>query len=75
MPLPVVFATATSATGAMLDEDFNAVGLLGTIPCSVTGTNTLTMTPYVPAPPIAFQPQLRFGGIAAATYPTSKESK
>ncbi len=67
MSLPVVFATATSATGAMLDQDFNAVGLLGTIPCAVAGTNTLTMTPSVPAPPIVLQPQLRFSGIAAAS--------
>jgi hypothetical protein len=65
------FAAVTSATGAELDANFNAAGLLGTIPCTVTGTNTLTLTPYttptIPTPPFVLQAQLRAGGVAAAT--------
>src|SRR5579884_3609765 len=71
MTYPVVFAGLTSATGANLDQDFNAAGLLGTIPCTVSGTNALTLTPYtsptIGTPPVALQAQLRFSGIAAAT--------
>lgn len=71
MTLPFTFTGATAATGADLDEDFNAVGLLGTIPCSVAGTNSLTLTPYtiptIGTPPVTLQAQLRFSGIAVAT--------
>jgi hypothetical protein len=56
---------------AQWDANFNAAGLLGTIPCTVSGTNTLVLTPLttptVPTPPLVLQPQLRVSGIAANT--------
>jgi hypothetical protein len=71
MAFPFVFTGATDATGADLDGNFNAAGLLGTIPCQVSGTNALTLTPYttptIGTPPISLQAQLRFSGIAAVT--------
>lgn len=65
MSLPHTFAAVTGATGQQLDDDFNAVGLLGTIACSVAGTNSLTLTPAGNFPPVALQAQIRFSGIAA----------
>lgn len=70
MSLPFVFATATTAAGIDIDNDLNAVGLLGTIPCTVSGTNALTLTPSTTVagtPPVSgLQALLRFSGIAAA---------
>lgn len=38
------FANASSATGQQLDNNFKAFGALAPIPCSVAGTNALTLT-------------------------------
>lgn len=68
MPLPTLFASATSATGAQLDADLAAVGLLGVIPCTIAGTNTLTLTPLIsPASPTipAYQNYMIFAGVAS----------
>lgn len=71
MAYSVTFAAATAATGAQLDAILNQAGLLGTLPCVVSGTNTLVMTPIttptIGTPPMALQAQLRVSGIAAAT--------
>lgn len=61
-----VFAGVSSATGAQLDAVLNQAGLLGTIPCTVSGTNTLALTPITPGtPPFVLQAQLRVSGVAA----------
>ncbi len=67
MTLPILFAAVTAATGAQLDQNFEAVGLLGVIPCAVLGTNTLTLTPAAQATPTvgAYQNYMVFSGIAA----------
>lgn len=68
MPLPYLFAAATSATGAQLDDDFAACALLAAIPCTVSGTNTLVLTPTTtPVTPTvsAYQNYMLFVGIAA----------
>lgn len=68
MPLPHQFAAATSATGAQLDDDFQAAALLAAIPCVVSGTNALTLTPETtPATPSvsAYQNYMLFSGVAA----------
>jgi hypothetical protein len=67
MPYTKDFATATSATGAELAAVLNQAGFLGTIPCTIVGTNTLTLTVAVNAPTVVLQTQLRFSGIAVAT--------
>ncbi len=61
------FATVTSTTGADLAQVFNEAGFLGTVPCAVMGTNTLVMTPAVPAPDIVLQPLLRVCGLVQIT--------
>ncbi|HEX4860858.1 MAG TPA: hypothetical protein VFV07_06445 [Rhizomicrobium sp.] len=65
------WAGVTTATGAELDAVLNQAGLLGTIPCSSTGTNTLTLTPltYPTAgtPPIALQYGIRFFAVSTGT--------
>jgi len=64
-----VFANVTTLHTQDLDTTFNQAGLLGTIPCTVAGTNTLTLTPFstpvIGTPPLVLQAQLRVSGIAA----------
>lgn len=69
MPLPFTFGSVTTAQTGWLDSNFNAVGLLGTLPCVVTGTNSLTLTPVaaIGQPTPTLQSQLRFSAIAVAT--------
>ena len=68
MALPVTFAAQTTPTMPELDQNFAALGALTAIPCTVSGTNTITMTPAANTPTIAayanYQP---FSGVAAAT--------
>lgn len=68
MPLPVLFANLSSATGQNLDDDFAALGALVPIPCGVSGTNALTLTPGINTPTIpTLQNYAQFTGIAAGT--------
>ena len=68
MALPNTFAAQTAPTMPELDQNFAALGALTAIPCTVAGTNTITMTPAANTPTIAayanYQP---FSGVAAAT--------
>lgn len=69
MPLPYVFAAVTTATGAQLDADLNAVGALTTILCAASGSNVITLTPAANTPTITAYGQpygFRFGFVAAA---------
>jgi hypothetical protein len=65
------FGGVTIAQTPWLDTNFNQAGLLGTIPCTVSGTNTLVLTPYtaptIGTPPFALQAGVRVQGIAGAT--------
>ena len=68
MSLPTTFAALTTATGQQLDNNFSALGALTPIPCSVSGTNAITMitalnTPSVPS----YANYAVFSGVAAAT--------
>ena len=69
MPLPFTFGSVTTAQTGWLDSDFNAVGLLGTLPCTAVGTNVLTLTPIaaIGQPTPVLQSQLRFSALAANT--------
>lgn len=71
MAFSFVFGGVTDIITTQFDTDYNEAGLLGTIPCLVSGTNTLTLTPYttptIGTPPLALQAQLRVSGIAAAS--------
>lgn len=50
MSLPTTFANLTDATGAQLDANYAALGALTPIPCTVTGTSALTLTPAANTP-------------------------
>lgn len=71
MAYTYVFANVTELDTPSMDVVFNQAGLLGTIPCTVSGTNTLTMTPLttptVGTPPFVLQTGVRVSGIVAAT--------
>lgn len=68
MALPYSFGNLTAATGWELDTNFNAVGIIGTIPCTISGTNTLTLTPLANNPTISsYANYTRFSGTIANT--------
>ena len=73
MALPFAFIAVTSATGAQLDADFNAVGNMGTFPCAVSGTNAITMTPTAGITPsvAALANYMRFSGIVGVSNSTA----
>lgn len=50
MTLPFQFAAVTQAIGQDLDNDFNAVGAMGVVACTVAGTNALVLTPLANQP-------------------------
>ena len=55
MPLPVTFATLAGGNQplSLFDTNFAAVGAIGVIPCSASGTNALTLTPFSNTPTIS----------------------
>lgn len=68
MPLPTLFAGLTAATGLELDINFSVVGLLGALPCTASGTNTIALTGAANNPSIvAYSNYLQFSFIASAT--------
>jgi len=68
MPLPYLFAAATAATGAQLDANFQAVGLIGAQPVTVAGTNSLVMTLATDTVTVSsYSELLSFAMIATAT--------
>lgn len=72
MALPVTFAALTAATGAQLDQNYAAVGALTIIPCTITGTNTLVLTPLANTPAVsAYANYNVFSGIIAVTNTTA----
>lgn len=72
MALPTLFANLTQATGQQLDNNFAAVGVLGIIPCSVTGTNAITLTPGGNTPTVsAYANYQQFSFIAGANNTTT----
>lgn len=65
MPLPWTFANQPLPQMVELDQNFAAVGALGIVPCTVTGTNALTLTPNALTPTIgAYANYLAFSGVA-----------
>ncbi len=68
MALPNTFANETTPQMVELDENFNAVGTCTPIPCTVSGTNALTLTPFANTPDNStLVTGMQFTGIAAAT--------
>ena len=63
----VLFANASTATGAQLDLNFGTLGAMALTPCGVTGTNNLSLTPLAAAPQVSTYVNYQaFAGIAAA---------
>ena len=63
-----LFANNTSPTGPQLDGNFTAYTPLTTIPCSVAGTNTLTLTQLANTPTLsAYQNYVQYSGVVAVT--------
>lgn len=68
MALPVTFGNETVATGGQLDTNFQAVGILGILPCLIAGTNALVLTQQANTPTItAYANYMKFSGIISAT--------
>ncbi len=66
MPLP--FANLTTVPLADLDSNFAALGALVTIPSTISGTNTLLLTPATVTPTIvAYSNYQAWSGVATAT--------
>jgi hypothetical protein len=71
MTLPTTFAALTDATGAELDANFAALGACTTIPCSVSGTNVLVLTPLTNTPAVpAYADYMQFSFTAVGTNTT-----
>lgn len=68
MTLPTIFGPLTGQIPlADLDGNFAALGAVSTIPCGVTGTNTLSLAPLANTPSVpAYANYMAFSGIAAA---------
>ena len=68
MPLPFAFAAVSNATGQDLDNNFNALGAITPIPCSVSGSNSIQLTALINAPTIsAYATYQAFVGQVAGT--------
>jgi len=68
MPLSTIFANLTSAAGAQLDQVLAQLGAITPIPCTVSGTNVLVLTPAANTPTIpAYANYLQVTGITAVS--------
>lgn len=67
MSLPnVPYAAQTAPQMVELDQTFAAVGAIGIVPCSATGTNIITLTPNANTPTIsAYANYMQFSFVAA----------
>lgn len=72
MALPVTFGPLSTATMAQLDQNFAALGKLTVVPCTVVGTNALTLTPLANTPTVAaYANYMLFSGVVAMTNTTA----
>lgn len=68
MPLPVIFGNSLTNTLSSLDTNFAAVGQMGVLPCTITGTNAITLTPNANTPTVGSYSNYQcFSGIIANT--------
>ena len=68
MSLPNTFGSLTSATGAMLDANFAALGALTAVACTAAGSNAVTLTPQVNTPAVsAYANYMPFSFVIAAS--------
>jgi hypothetical protein len=78
MALPTAFANLVNPTGPELDSDLSAVGVIGVMPCTISGSaNAIIMTPNTNVPIPAANPAaptvaaygnyMRFSGVAGTS--------
>ena len=68
MPLPFSFSNNTSPTGPQLDTNEAQLGTQTIIPCTVSGTNSLTLTPLTNSSTVAsYANYNRYSGVAVQT--------
>lgn len=68
MSLPWIFASLTTIISSYWDDNYAALGALTPIPCGVTGTNALALSPLANTPSVsAYGNYMQFTGIVAAT--------
>jgi hypothetical protein len=71
MPLPFTFQSSNSPDLVWLDDNFATLGYMVTIPCTLAGTNTITLTPVSYAPTLASYPEYQiFAGVYIAAANT-----
>lgn len=67
-----LFAGVSSATGAQLDANLTAVSNQAPIPCTVSGTNTITLTQEANVYTVtAYGNNMQFSGVASGTNTTA----
>lgn len=72
MSLPFLFSAVTTLVTSQIDANNNALGALSVLACTVSGTNTITLTQQANSPnPVAYRNYLVFSGIAAGTNTTA----
>jgi hypothetical protein len=72
MALPFQFGSVTTLVTPQLDANYNALGALTPIPCTVAGTNAIVMTPQASTATVAaYSNYMQFTGIAVATNTTT----
>lgn len=68
MALPIQFASLATIQSIYWDQNYAALGALTPIPCSVSGTNTLALTPLANTPTVAaYANYSLFTGIVSVT--------
>ncbi len=68
MALPFSFTGNVTPAGEELDADLAALGALTPIPCTVSGTSTITLTPNTNTPTVVgYAPYTQFTGVASST--------
>lgn len=77
MAYSVTFAAATSPVMSQLDTVFTQVGNLGIIPCAITGTDALVLTPTAGRTPTitAYFQGLQVAGTVVATNTTTMTAR
>ncbi len=68
MALPYSFSNNSSPTGPEVDADLAQLGSQSTVPCTVSGTNALTLTQRINTSTVtAYANNNRYSGVATAT--------
>lgn len=71
-----LFAAVTQATGQQLDDNLTLVSNQAPIPCSVSGTSSITLTPKANVyDAAAYTNNMQFSGVAVGTNPGAVQAR